>query len=131
MHVTLPVTAAGVDAIEQATAAGVNTNAAVCFTVPQSLAVAEAVECGLDEPSASGQPIDGMSPVCTLMIGRMDDWIQVVARYDGIITDPGAELARGGGLQEDLRIGPPARLPNSAAAGSLPRPPSLIRVDRR
>jgi transaldolase len=27
--------------------------------------------------------------VCTMMIGRLDDWLQVVAARDGIVTNPG------------------------------------------
>src|SRR3954447_23088371 len=47
MQVKVPVTRAGVQAIEDTTAAGVIVNATVSFTVPQVIAVAEAVERGL------------------------------------------------------------------------------------
>src|SRR4051794_10890192 len=47
MQVKIPVTKAGVQAIEDATAAGVIVNATVSFTVPQAIAVADAVERGL------------------------------------------------------------------------------------
>ena len=30
-----------------------------------------------------------MGPVCTIMVGRLDDWLKVVAERDGIILDPG------------------------------------------
>ncbi len=30
-----------------------------------------------------------MSPVCTLMVGRLDDWLKVVAERENIVTDPG------------------------------------------
>jgi transaldolase len=30
-----------------------------------------------------------MAPVCTIMIGRLDDWLQVVAERDGILMTPG------------------------------------------
>ena len=29
-----------------------------------------------------------MAPVCTMMIGRLDDWMQVVVKRDGIDIDP-------------------------------------------
>ena len=45
--VKIPVTAAGVTAIEEATYRGISINATVCFSLPQCLAVAEAVERGL------------------------------------------------------------------------------------
>jgi len=89
MQVKAPVTQAGVKAIEEATYQGVNINATVCFTVPQSLAVAEAVERGLKRREAEGKPVDDMSPVCTIMVGRMDDWLKVVAKKEGVMVNPG------------------------------------------
>lgn len=89
MQVKLPVTAAGVPAIEEVTYRGVNINATVCFSVPQAIAVAEAVERGLQRREAQGMIVDKMSPVCTIMIGRLDDWMQVLVKRDGIVADPG------------------------------------------
>ncbi len=90
MQVKFPATQAGIVAIERATAAGVNINATVCFTVAQAIAVAEAVERGLDARAAAGDEIGTMSPVCTIMIGRVDDWMRVLAARDGIAVDPDA-----------------------------------------
>ena len=89
IQVKAPVTQAGVKAIEEATYQGVNINATVCFTVPQSLAVAEAVERGLKRREMEGKSVEDMSPVCTIMVGRMDDWLKVVAKKEGIIITPG------------------------------------------
>jgi transaldolase len=89
MQIKIPATRAGIQAIEEVTCEGVSINATVSFTVPQALAVAEAVERGLERRVAAGKPVDDMSPVCTIMIGRTDDWIQVLAKRDGIITNPG------------------------------------------
>ena len=47
MIVKIPATGAGIWAIEEATARGISINATVSFSVPQALAVAEAVERGL------------------------------------------------------------------------------------
>ncbi len=88
MQVKMPVTRAGVRAIEESTYHGVNVNATVNFTVPQAVAVAEAVERGLNRRAADGQDISHMAPVCTIMIGRTDDWIKVVAKRDSIDIDP-------------------------------------------
>jgi transaldolase len=30
-----------------------------------------------------------MGPVCTIMVGRLDDWLKVVAAKKGVITNPG------------------------------------------
>jgi transaldolase len=89
MIVKIPVTNAGIAAIEEATYRGVSINATVCFTVPQCLAVAEAVERGFARRQKEGKDISTMGPVCTIMVGRTDDWIKVVANKEGVITDPG------------------------------------------
>jgi transaldolase len=88
MQVKIPVTKAGILAIEEATYQGININATVCFTLPQAIAVAEAVERGLNRRDQKGKPTSTMHPVCTIMVGRLDDWIQVLAKRDGILVDP-------------------------------------------
>lgn len=89
IQVKIPVTKAGIAAIEEASFRGVSINATVCFTVPQAIAVAEAVERGLNRRLASGNPIAEMAPVCTIMIGRTDDWMKVLVKRAGIEIDPG------------------------------------------
>ncbi len=88
MQVKAPVTAAGVQAIEEATYHGVSINATVSFTVPQMLAVGEAIERGLKRREAEGLDVSSMAPVCTMMIGRLDDWMKIVVKRDGIEIDP-------------------------------------------
>ncbi|HSL28253.1 MAG TPA: transaldolase family protein [Anaerolineales bacterium] len=88
MIVKIPVTHAGVNAIEEATYRGVSINATVSFSVPQAIAVAEAVERGLDRRQAVGKPVEAMAPVCTIMVGRTDDWMKVVTQRDGIEINP-------------------------------------------
>ena len=75
--VKIPVTHAGVAAIEEATYRGISINATVCFTLPQCVAVAEAIERGLRRRETEGKNIDRMGPVCTIMVGRLDDWLKV------------------------------------------------------
>jgi transaldolase len=89
LNVKMPVTAAGIEAIEEATYRGISVNATVSFTVPQALAVGEAVERGLKRRRAEGHDVSAMAPVCTIMVGRTDDWLKVVANKYDIITDPG------------------------------------------
>ena len=90
IQVKFPATSAGLQALERATAAGVNINATVSFTVAQALAVGEAVERGLQARAASGGDVSAMSPVCTMMIGRLDDWMRVLVERDGVAIDPDA-----------------------------------------
>ena len=59
------------------------------FTLPQSIAVAEAVERGLRRREAEGKDISSMGPVCTIMVGRLDDWLKVLIEKNGISVDPG------------------------------------------
>ena len=89
MVVKIPVTQAGVQAIEEATYQGVSINATVSFTLPQCIAVAEAVERGLARREKEGLDIATMGPVCTIMVGRLDDWLKVVAEKESITVDPG------------------------------------------
>lgn len=89
MIVKIPVTAAGIPAIEEATYRGISINATVCFTLPQCVAVAEAVERGLQKREAEGKGIDTMGPVCTIMVGRLDDWLKVLVEKNNIAIDPG------------------------------------------
>ncbi len=88
MQVKMPVPAAGVEAIEEVTARGVNVNHGG-ITVLQALAVAEAVERGLSRRQKHGSDISKMTPVCTIMAGRTGDWLKVLVNEENIITDPG------------------------------------------
>jgi transaldolase len=89
MIVKIPVTSAGIPAIEEATYRGVSINATVSFTLPQCIAVAEAAERGLQRREKEGKEIASMGPVCTLMVGRLDDWLKVVMEKENIAIDPG------------------------------------------
>ncbi len=90
MQVKFPATRAGLLALEQATAAGVSINATVCFTVAQAIAVGEAVERGLEAFASRGGDASAVTPVCTIMIGRLDDWMRVLTERDGIALHPDA-----------------------------------------
>jgi len=89
MIVKIPVTRAGIPAIEEATYRGISINATVCFSLPQCVAVAEAVERGLKRRESEGKEIASMGPVCTIMVGRLDDWLKVAAEKENISIDPG------------------------------------------
>jgi transaldolase len=89
LQVKFPTTRAGLAAIEEATYRGVNINATVSFTVPQAMAVGEAVERALERRAAEGLPVSDLRPVCTIMVGRLDDWMKVIAERDGLTLTPG------------------------------------------
>jgi len=89
MIVKIPATRAGIPAIEEATYRGISINATVSFTLPQCVEVAEAVERGLARREKDGKEIASMGPVCTIMVGRLDDWLKVVAEKENVTIDPG------------------------------------------
>jgi transaldolase len=89
MIVKIPATRAGIPAIEEASYRGISINATVSFTLPQCVAVAEAVERGLRRREKEGKSVAGMGPVCTIMVGRLDDWMKAVAEKEGVLVDPG------------------------------------------
>ncbi len=90
IQVKFPATATGIAAIEEATAHGININATVSFTVPQALAAAEAVERGLARRAAAGEDVESMSPIVTIMIGRLDDWLKILVERDDLAVNPDA-----------------------------------------
>ena len=87
--VKIPVTSEAISAFEEATYQGVSLNATVSFSVAQTIAVAEAIERGLKRREAEGLDISQMGPVCTIMVGRVDDWVKVSAEKSGAMIDPG------------------------------------------
>jgi len=89
MIVKIAATNAGIVAIEEVTYRGISINATVSFTLPQAIAVAEAVERGLKRREAEGLDISAMGPVCTLMVGRLDDWLKVLLDKHNLSIDPG------------------------------------------
>lgn len=88
MQIKVPGTKAGIEMVEEATYRGANLNVTVSFTVPQVIAVAEAVERGLQRREKEGKETSSMTPVATLMVGRIDDWCKVVAKRDQIDINP-------------------------------------------
>ncbi len=80
--VKIPATSAGLAAIEEATSRGISTNATVSFSVAQAIAVGEAVERGLKRKRQNGESDPSLGPVCTIMIGRLDDFLGEMAGAD-------------------------------------------------
>lgn len=87
--VKIPATSAGIEAMEKATIAGVSVLATVAFTVSQYLAVAEAIEKGLEIRKKEGKDVSTQIQFCAIMVGRTDDWLKIVVNKENIITDPG------------------------------------------
>ncbi len=75
--VKLPVTAAGLDVLEECAAAGITVTATVSFTVPQVIAVAARYRKGLERAKKSG--ISPGKCFAVVMVGRIDDFLRDVA----------------------------------------------------
>jgi len=88
MGVELPATSRGLAAVEEAVRRGVSVSAGACFTAAQAIAAGEAIERGLARREAEGLGADAMSPVCVIMVGRIDDWVGAAAERDGTALDP-------------------------------------------
>lgn len=89
--VKLPASEAAIAAFEEATYRGVSINATVSFTVSQAVAVAEAVEHGLARREKEGLSNDTITPACTLMNGRTEDWLKEYAAKENLGISPEAE----------------------------------------
>jgi transaldolase len=90
MQVKAPCTSAGIKAFEEMTYRGVSINATVSFSATQAIAVGEAVERGLKRREAEGLDNSEINPVCTIMVGRLDDWLRESAEKQNICIDPRA-----------------------------------------
>ena len=80
IQVKFPCTAAGLTAVEEATARGVVPNVTVVFTVAQCLAAADAVERGLRRYEEAGGDTSRFDPVCSLMIGRLAEITRTIPK---------------------------------------------------
>ena len=80
MQVKLPATSAGLSTVEELTYRGVNINVTVSFSVPQVIEIAERMERGLKRRDAERLDTTTMTPFATLMVGRNDDWMKLMAK---------------------------------------------------
>jgi transaldolase len=78
--VKLPVTAAGLDILEECTAQGITVTATVSFCVPQTIQIAERYRRGIRRAKANG--VEPGKCFAVIMIGRLDDYLRDVAKDD-------------------------------------------------
>lgn len=71
--IKMPGTREGIEGIRILSSMGISTNATLCFSVAQILAVAEAVRDGFAQARAQGVNMKGARSVATVMLGRMED----------------------------------------------------------
>lgn len=75
LMIKIPATDAGIPAIEEAIAAGINVNVTLIFSVENYLAVAEAYIRGLERRLAAGQDVSRMASVASFFLSRIDTMV--------------------------------------------------------
>jgi transaldolase len=84
--IKVPATLAGLPAIEQLIADGLNINITLLFSVERYAAVAEAYLRGLERRMQQGQPVDRIASVASFFISRVD------TALDPLLADKRPEL---------------------------------------
>jgi transaldolase len=80
--IKVPATSAGVGAIEELTARGVNVNVTLLFSVERYEEVIEAYLRGLERRAAAGERIDGICSVASFFVSRVDAKADVLLAPD-------------------------------------------------
>jgi transaldolase len=70
--IKVPATAAGIPAIEELTARGVNVNITLLFSLARYEQVIDAYLTGLERRVAAGEPVDAISSVASFFVSRVD-----------------------------------------------------------
>lgn len=90
--IKVPGTEAGLPAITELIAAGININVTLLFSVERYRAVVDAYLTGLEQRAAAGKPIDKIASVASFFLSRIDTLVD--ARLDKINTNE-AKARRG------------------------------------
>ncbi|MEA4909589.1 MAG: transaldolase [Chloroflexi bacterium] len=72
LMVKIPATQAGLPAITEAIAAGINVNVTLIFSLERYAEVIEAFLSGLEKRAANGQPLDHIASVASFFVSRID-----------------------------------------------------------
>jgi transaldolase len=70
--IKVPATEAGIPAIEELTARGVNINITLLFSIARYEPVIDAYLAGLERRLAAGQPVDSIASVASFFVSRVD-----------------------------------------------------------
>ncbi len=95
LMIKIPATRAGIPAVAQAIADGINVNVTLIFSRQRYAEVMEAYLKGLEERAEAGLPIDSIASVASFFVSRVDT--NVDARLKGIIEkgSDNAQQAKG------------------------------------
>jgi transaldolase len=81
--IKIPGTAAGIPAIEESLAAGININITLLFSVERYQEVIAAFLRGLERAKAAGQPIDRLASVASFFVSRVDSKVDPLLDQQG------------------------------------------------
>jgi len=82
--IKIPATPAGIPAIRQAIAAGINVNVTMIFALENYEQVAEAFISGLEDRVAAGLPVDHVASVASVFVSRIDSVVD--KKLEGLIA---------------------------------------------
>lgn len=85
LMIKIPATVAGLPAIRQAIAAGINVNVTLIFSIERYQAVMEAYLAGLEDRQAQGLPLDKIASVASFFVSRID--VMVDRRLEALGSD--------------------------------------------
>ena len=95
--IKVPATEAGIPAIEELTARGVNVNVTLLFSVARYEQVIDAYISGLEQRLAAGEPIDAIASVASFFVSRVDAKADALlpadSRLRGRVAIANAQLA--------------------------------------
>jgi transaldolase len=97
--IKVPATEAGIPAIEELTARGVNVNITLLFAVARYEQVIDAYVAGLERRVAAGEPVDAIASVASFFVSRVDTKVDALlpagSPLRGRVAVANADLAYG------------------------------------
>jgi len=83
--IKVPATVAGIGAIEELTAGGVNVNVTLLFSVARYEEVIDAYVAGLERRVSRGQPVDAIASVASFFVSRVDTRVDALLVPDSAL----------------------------------------------
>ena len=120
--IKVPATEAGVPAIEELTARGINVNVTLLFSVARYEQVIDAYLTGLERRASRGEPVDAIASVASFFVSRVD------AKTDALAPRTARTCAAASHRQRPPRLRP---LPRPLRRPALARPARSRRPDQR
>jgi transaldolase/glucose-6-phosphate isomerase len=97
LMVKIPATRAGIPAVQQVIADGINVNVTLIFSISRYKAVMDAYLRGLEDRIARGLPVDSIASVASFFVSRVDS--KVDARLGALIKSDSSKAGKAAGLR--------------------------------